>query len=301
VFARRPDTGEAVWFYQFSPHDLHDYDGVNENVLVDLPTGRAAAQGAAAPRPQRLRVRDGPHHRPGAVGHAVRARHHQHRRRPGDRRAALQPAQGAAPRRDRAQHLPGVAGRQGLAAVGLVAAHAAALHPAPEPVPGRAQLAGQLHRGHALRGRRREDVPGPGGNRGVFTAWDPVNQRKVWDIKENFPVWSGALVTAGDVAFYGTMDGWFKAVDAAPASCCGSSRPSPGSSASRSPTAAPTASSTSPCSPASAAGPARSCRAARPARRHRGAGLRQRDARPVAGHARRAACSTCSALGGAAK
>src|SRR6185503_17196788 len=36
VFARRPDTGEAVWFYQWSPHDLHDYDGINENVLVDL-------------------------------------------------------------------------------------------------------------------------------------------------------------------------------------------------------------------------------------------------------------------------
>ena len=28
------------------------------------------------------------------------------------------------------------------------------------------------------------------------------------------PVWTGALVTAGDVAFYGTMDRWFKAVDA---------------------------------------------------------------------------------------
>jgi glucose dehydrogenase len=48
----------------------------------------------------------------------------------------------------------------------------------------------------------------------VFTAWDPVNRRKAWDIPEKFPVWSGALVTAGDVAFYGTMDGWFKAVDA---------------------------------------------------------------------------------------
>ena len=36
----------------------------------------------------------------------------------------------------------------------------------------------------------------------------------MWSLKENFPVWSGALVTAGDVAFYGTMDGWFKAVDA---------------------------------------------------------------------------------------
>ncbi|HET7620258.1 MAG TPA: PQQ-binding-like beta-propeller repeat protein [Gemmatimonadaceae bacterium] len=55
---------------------------------------------------------------------------------------------------------------------------------------------------------------GPGGNRGVFTAWDPVSARPAWEIKENFPVWSGALVTAGDVVFYGTMDGWFKAVDA---------------------------------------------------------------------------------------
>src|SRR6185369_12574237 len=30
---------------------------------------------------------------------------------------------------------------------------------------------------------------GPGGNRGVFTAWDPVAGRKVWEIPENFPVW----------------------------------------------------------------------------------------------------------------
>jgi lanthanide-dependent methanol dehydrogenase len=36
----------------------------------------------------------------------------------------------------------------------------------------------------------------------------------VWSVKENFPAWSGALVTAGDVVFYGTMDGWFKALDA---------------------------------------------------------------------------------------
>jgi lanthanide-dependent methanol dehydrogenase len=55
---------------------------------------------------------------------------------------------------------------------------------------------------------------GPGGHRGVFTAWDPVAGRAVWETKERFPVWSGALVTAGDVVFYGTMDGWFKALDA---------------------------------------------------------------------------------------
>jgi lanthanide-dependent methanol dehydrogenase len=33
-------------------------------------------------------------------------------------------------------------------------------------------------------------------------------------LKERFPVWSGALVTAGDVVFYGNMEGWFKALDA---------------------------------------------------------------------------------------
>jgi glucose dehydrogenase len=55
---------------------------------------------------------------------------------------------------------------------------------------------------------------GPGGHRGEFSAWDPVARKNAWTIDEDFPVWSGAMVTGGDVAFYGTMDGWFKAVDA---------------------------------------------------------------------------------------
>jgi alcohol dehydrogenase (cytochrome c) len=55
---------------------------------------------------------------------------------------------------------------------------------------------------------------GPGGHRGEFSAWDPVNNKAVWTVKEMFPAWSGAVVTAGDVVFYGTMDGWFKALDA---------------------------------------------------------------------------------------
>jgi glucose dehydrogenase len=55
---------------------------------------------------------------------------------------------------------------------------------------------------------------GPGGHRGEFTAWDPVRAKPVWKLKERFPVWSGALATAGDVVFYGTMDRWFKAIHA---------------------------------------------------------------------------------------
>src|SRR4051794_7539574 len=44
VFARRPDSGQAAWFYQWSPHDLFDHDGINENVLVDLTVQGARRQ-----------------------------------------------------------------------------------------------------------------------------------------------------------------------------------------------------------------------------------------------------------------
>jgi glucose dehydrogenase len=55
---------------------------------------------------------------------------------------------------------------------------------------------------------------GAGGYRGELSAWDPVRRRKAWSIKEDLPLWSGALATGGDLVFYGTMDGWFKAIDA---------------------------------------------------------------------------------------
>ena len=55
---------------------------------------------------------------------------------------------------------------------------------------------------------------GPGGNRGELSAWNVAEGKKVWSVKEPFPVWSGTAVTATDIVFYGTMEGWFKAVDA---------------------------------------------------------------------------------------
>ena len=36
VIAVRPKTGEIVWHYQFTPNDIYDYDGVNENVIADI-------------------------------------------------------------------------------------------------------------------------------------------------------------------------------------------------------------------------------------------------------------------------
>lgn len=49
---------------------------------------------------------------------------------------------------------------------------------------------------------------------GDLIAWDVVKGKRAWAIKESQPPWSGPVVTSTNVVFYGTMDGWFKAVDA---------------------------------------------------------------------------------------
>lgn len=51
-------------------------------------------------------------------------------------------------------------------------------------------------------------------NMGNFIAWDGKTGKIVWSNKEQFSVWSGALATAGGVVFYGTLEGYLKAVDA---------------------------------------------------------------------------------------
>jgi len=48
---------------------------------------------------------------------------------------------------------------------------------------------------------------------GNFIAWDAAKGEIVWSKPEPFSVWSGALATAGDIVFYGTLEGYLKAVD----------------------------------------------------------------------------------------
>ena len=155
IFARDPDTGEARWFYQWNPHDLFDYDGINEQILLDMEIGGQHAEGAGPPRAQRLRLRPRPGDGRGALGRPLRA-HHQHaRRRPQERPADREPGEEAGPGQGRARHLPGGTGGQGLAALRLFAAHGLPLHAAPEPVHGLRGGRGQLHRRHALCRRQR--------------------------------------------------------------------------------------------------------------------------------------------------
>src|SRR5690606_9507823 len=56
-------------------------------------------------------------------------------------------------------------------------------------------------------------APGSHGGMGNFIAWDAAQGKIVWSKPERFSVWSGALATAGDITFYGTLEGYIKAVN----------------------------------------------------------------------------------------
>jgi lanthanide-dependent methanol dehydrogenase len=57
-------------------------------------------------------------------------------------------------------------------------------------------------------------APHDNNRRGALLAWDVVAGKPAWQADESLPIESGVLLTAGGVVFYGTLDGWFKAVDA---------------------------------------------------------------------------------------
>jgi glucose dehydrogenase len=57
-------------------------------------------------------------------------------------------------------------------------------------------------------------APRGAGGRGALIAWDVAAGKPVWTVEESLPIESGVLTTAGGIVFYGTLDGWFKAVNA---------------------------------------------------------------------------------------
>src|SRR6266576_1215602 len=214
IFARRPDNGDAIWFYQSSPHDLYDDDGINESVLVDLSIGGSLRKALLrAERNGYVYVLDR------ATGEVLSADPFVHTPAP----LGVDLPIGAL------RYNPQKAPRVGKVVRDICPASPGAKDWQPSAWSQRTKLLYVPHQnlcqdtlvsetsyiaGTPYVGAEIKMKAGPGGHRGEFSAWDPVARKNVWTIKEDFPVWSGALVTAGDVAFYGTMDGWFKAVDA---------------------------------------------------------------------------------------
>lgn len=214
IFARNPDTGNAKWFYQWTPHDLHDYDGINEQVLLDMTW-----QG----KPRKVLVR------PERNGYVYMLD-----RTTGEVLSAVpfgpvNSSKGVDLKTGRLIANPEKETGTGKVVRNICPTASGLKDWQPSAFSPKTGLLYIPHNnlcmdeegvevnyiaGTPYVGMNVRMIPGPGGHRGVFTAWDVAAAKPAWILKENFPVWSGAVVTAGNVVFYGTMEGWFKAVSA---------------------------------------------------------------------------------------
>lgn len=214
IFARDPDTGAAKWFYQWSPHDLHDYDGINEQILLDM-TWQGKPRKVLV-RPERngyLYILDR------TTGEVLSATAY----------GPVNSSKGVDLKTGRLIANPDKRTGTGKVVRDICPTASGLKDWQPSAFSPRTGLLYIPHNnlcmdeegvevnyiaGTPYVGMNVRMIPGPGGNRGAFTAWDVAAAKPAWVLKENFPVWSGTVVTAGDVVFYGTMEGWFKAVSA---------------------------------------------------------------------------------------
>ncbi|MEW7988236.1 MAG: lanthanide-dependent methanol dehydrogenase XoxF5 [Candidatus Thiodiazotropha sp.] len=219
IFARDVDTGIAKWVYQMTPHDEWDYDGINEMILVDQKikgkmrkalvhfdrngfgytmdrvTGELLVAEKFDPAVNWATHIDMESGRPQVV-----AKYSTHQNGEDVNSTGICPAALGTKDQQPASYSP----RTGLF---YVPTNHVCMDYEPFQV---SYTAGQPYVGATL-----SMYPAPGGtNLGNFIAWDADKGKIVWSNPEPFSVWSGALSTAGDVVFYGTLEGYLKAVDA---------------------------------------------------------------------------------------
>jgi PQQ-dependent dehydrogenase (methanol/ethanol family) len=224
IFARDPDTGMAKWVYQMTPHDEWDYDGVNEMILADVDVGGTTHKalvhfdrngfGYTLDRTNgALLVAE--KYDP-TVNWATKVDMDKNSKTYG---RPLVVSQYSTEQTGEDKNTKGVC----PAALGTKDEQPAAYSPDTKLfyVPTNhvcmdyepfkvSYVAGQPYVGATL-----SMYPPPGEkNMGNFIAWDAGKGKIVWSVPEQFSVWSGALATAGGVVFYGTLEGYLKAVDA---------------------------------------------------------------------------------------
>jgi lanthanide-dependent methanol dehydrogenase len=224
IFARNPDTGIAKWVYQMTPHDEWDYDGVNEMILTDQTVNGQARKllthfdrnglGYTLDRTNgELLVAQKYDPKVNWTSGVDMDKNSQTYGRP------KVVAQYSTDQNGEDHNNKGIC----PAALGTKDEQPAAYSPDTQLfyVPTNhvcmdyepfkvSYTAGQPYVGATL-----SMYPPPGDtNMGNFIAWDGKTGKIVWSNKEPFSVWSGALATAGNVVFYGTLEGYLKAVDA---------------------------------------------------------------------------------------
>jgi len=216
VLARRPSDGSLVWAYQFTPHDNWDFDAVAEMVLADLTiagkqrkvlvhfdkngfaytidraTGEVLVAAPFTPTTWAKRI-DLTTGRPVVDSSKVTG----------------------ASRGNVKSICPSLEGGKSPASPAAYSPRTGLFYASSNNMCMDFETWQTTHiAGTPYIGANTPYQPGAGGNLGTLIAWDAAAGRKIWEIKEPFPVWSGSLATAGDLVFYGTLDGWFKAADA---------------------------------------------------------------------------------------
>jgi PQQ-dependent dehydrogenase (methanol/ethanol family) len=224
IWARDPDTGMAKWVYQMTPHDEWDFDGVNEMILADQTIGgsprktlvhfdrngfaytldRTNGELLVAekfdPKVNWASKIDMDRNSPTYGRPQVVAQYSTEKNGEDVNSKGICPAALGSKDEQPAAYSPDT---------GLF--YVPTNHVCMDYEPFRVSYtAGQPYVGATL-----SMYPPPGDNNmGTFTAWDAKSGKAVWSNNEQFSVWSGALATAGGVVFYGTLEGYLKAVDA---------------------------------------------------------------------------------------
>ncbi len=218
IWARDADTGQARWVYQMTPHDEWDYDGVNEMILTDLRLDGHL---------RRVLVH---FDRNGYAYMLDRASGELLSAHPFD--TTLNWSTGVDMKTGRPQvakkYSPD-AGGEDTPTKGICPAALGAKNQQPAAFSDRTRLfyvptnhlcmdvepfhvhyeLGEPYTGATLTMYPAE----ADGHLGAFIAWDAAKGKIVWSRPERFSVWSGALATAGGLVFYGTLEGYLKAVD----------------------------------------------------------------------------------------
>ena len=224
MFARNPDTGMAAWAYQMTPFDEWDYDGINEPILAELEIGgkkrktatqfnrngfgytwdRATGELLVAekydPKVNWATKVDMDKSSPTYGRPLVVAKYSTFLNGQDVNSKGICPAALGSKDEQPAAYSP----QTGLF---YVPTNHVCMDYEPFKV---SYTAGQPYVGATL---SMYAAPGSHGGMGNFIAWDGAQGKIVWSKPEPFSVWSGALTTAGGLACYGTLEGYFKCVD----------------------------------------------------------------------------------------
>ncbi len=215
IFARNPDTGKAAWAYQKTPHDAWDYDGINENVLVDLNiNGSMRKVLVNFDRNGFSYVLD---RKTGELlqAESVRVRELGEGRRSQDRPADRGSGEADVGDEEHEGHLPVGDGREEPAAGLLLAADRLLLRADQQPLHGLRGRRGQVPGGPAIRRARSSSASrAPAATGASSSPGTRRRARRCGASRKDCRPGAARSSTAGDVVFYGTMEGWLKAVNA---------------------------------------------------------------------------------------